>query len=519
MHGALATALSRIARQAPGIVVAFWAWREGVAVLGNEAFDALPATCERDTAEAAPRPSRAALLGACRRVIATGLAESLEMGEPGPEGPSRWYRGTVAPVKEGDLTVAAIAVCVDATEEKRQEERLRHREALMVDAEGIAHLGIWEWDPRTQQVTWTEELYRIYGVRPADFAPTYEGYLERLHPDDRQRVREVMDRVATEGAPFNHDERIVREDGAVRYLHTWGHPICDASGRVVRLVGVCQDVTERKLADEALRQSMADLRAVAAENQQLYVEARRAIELRDEFLSIASHELRTPITPVLLQLQALARWLPDDDGERPPPTHRRRPARDLRAIVTLCETQMKRLARLVDSLLDVSRISGGRVTLNREEVDLSELIREVVERLGAELARAGCSTELNLEPRIVGWWDRLRIEEVVASLLTNAMKFGAGKPIRIRASSGAAGAVVSVRDFGIGVSPADKTRIFERFERGVPAKSYGGLGLGLYITRQIAEAHGGSVRVESEPSPGATFVVELPLKSVLGPSR
>jgi PAS domain S-box-containing protein len=498
-----APAFGGIARQAPGIVVAVSA--EGEVVLCNEGFDALPAACEAGRGETALRPSREAMLGACRHVLETGRAEALEMGEPGPGGVARWYEGTVAPVMHEERTVAAVAICADVTARKRREEHLRHRESLMLDAEGIAHLGIWEWDPRGGCVLWTDELYRIYGTSPEEFQPSFEGYLARVHPDDRQRVRDVLARVLTDGTPFSQDERIVRADGTVRHLHTWGHPVYDASSALVRLVGVCQDITERKLADEALRRSVADLRAAAAENARLYLEAQRAIELRDEFLSIASHELRTPITPVVLQLQMLGRSL--GPGDR------------LRATVAACEAQMKRLAKLVDTLLDVSRISGGPITLNREEVDLSALTGEVVERHGAELARAGCEVALRLEPDVVGWWDRVRLEEIVASLLGNAMKFGAGKPIEIRTTLGAAGAVLSVRDFGIGVSPADRTRIFERFERAVSARRYGGLGLGLYASRQIAEAHGGSIRVESEPGAGATFIVELPLKNVLAPSR
>jgi signal transduction histidine kinase len=152
-------------------------------------------------------------------------------------------------------------------------------------------------------------------------------------------------------------------------------------------------------------------------------------------------------------------------------------------------------------------------------VDLTAVTREVLDQFAAELARAGCATELEAPHPVLGRWDPLRIEQVVANLLSNACKYGAGKPIRISVEVNGDRARLSVRDHGIGIAPADRERIFERFERAASARHYGGLGLGLYITRQVVEAHGGTIRVVSHTGAGSTFAVELPLESPRRESR
>jgi signal transduction histidine kinase len=228
-----------------------------------------------------------------------------------------------------------------------------------------------------------------------------------------------------------------------------------------------------------------------------------AIRARDEFISVASHELNTPIAALSLMVQRLQR-------------RGAASAEALSQALARIELQTRRLTHLVHELLSFSRISAGRLELQLQAVDLTAIVREVVERSAEELSQAGCQLSLHVGGPVIGRWDLVRLEQVTSNLLSNAIKFGAGKPIEIavREASGVASLVVS--DQGIGIPPARQPYIFERFERAVSARSYSGLGLGLYIVRSIVEALGGSIRVESEPGQGSVFTVELPCT---GPPR
>jgi signal transduction histidine kinase len=177
----------------------------------------------------------------------------------------------------------------------------------------------------------------------------------------------------------------------------------------------------------------------------------------------------------------------------------------------ILDRQLARLGHLVDELLDVTRLNAARLTLSRAPVDLAALSREVVERMSQQLADARCHVELDLDEPVVGRWDPSRLEQVLMNLLSNAMKYGAGGLVQVSVRRQGDRALLVVRDHGMGIAEADQARIFERFERAVSVRNFGGLGLGLYIARSIVAAHGGSVRVESKPGAGATFIVELPL--------
>jgi signal transduction histidine kinase len=172
---------------------------------------------------------------------------------------------------------------------------------------------------------------------------------------------------------------------------------------------------------------------------------------------------------------------------------------------------VRRLAKLADELLDVARIRGGRLRLELEPVELGGLVREVAPRAVESLNRPASDLRILAPTPVEGRWDPMRLEQVVVNLIGNACKYGAGKPIEVTVSLGPAGAELVVRDHGIGLSPADQHRIFERFERAVSPQEYAGLGLGLWITRQVVQAHGGQISVRSELGQGSEFKVVLPL--------
>jgi PAS domain S-box-containing protein len=253
----------------------------------------------------------------------------------------------------------------------------------------------------------------------------------------------------------------------------------------------------------ALLEDLAARAALAIDHARLYADLQKAVRVRDEFLSVASHELKTPLTPLSLKLQMLER----DLKHHPDSTLKQQVA----SYVELGHRQIKKLTELIGDLLDVSRIGAGRLRLEKQEVELGAVVREVVTRFEPTAAQAGSPLEVQVEGSLRGKWDVSRLEQVVTNLLDNALKYGAGKPILVRVRAEAGHAVLTVTDHGIGIEPSHLSRIFERFERAVSERHYGGLGLGLYITRELVQAHGGSIRVESEPNVCTVFTVELPL--------
>ncbi|HXI55125.1 MAG TPA: ATP-binding protein [Polyangia bacterium] len=274
----------------------------------------------------------------------------------------------------------------------------------------------------------------------------------------------------------------------------------------------CLYVTHSRIGDlfgrdeERLAQYITTLASAAWQNAEGFSRVEDAVRVRDEFLAIASHELKTPLTALRLHLEKIHRSM----GRS-----RLNPETTIETIsggVEKIARQADRLTKLIDELLDVSRITAGHLTLQTENLDLAKLLREVVQRFGDEAKRANCQVTLQAPPTLWGRWDGLRVEQVVTNLLTNAVKYGPGKPIEVRVATGPGVVQIEVQDQGIGLDPRDAARIFDRFERAVPSSHYGGLGLGLYIARQIVEAHHGEIRVASVPDRGATFTVTLPME-------
>lgn len=270
-------------------------------------------------------------------------------------------------------------------------------------------------------------------------------------------------------------------------------------GRIAGALSVGTAAPEGAPASEALEltEEIARRAAIAIENAQLYQASREATRAREEFLSVASHELRTPLAALDLCAQMLRRYADV-------------PASRERALTRIVR-QSKRMQRLVDELLSVSRVQMGRLELALDEIDLAEVVAGVEEDVREELQEAGCTLVVGGDRSVVGRWDRSRLEQVLINLLSNAMKFAAGKPIEIELVQRGGVARLSVRDRGIGIPPDRLARVFDRFERAVSARAYGGLGLGLFIVRSIVEAHGGTVRAESEEGRGTCVTVELPL--------
>ncbi|MBS1958269.1 MAG: response regulator [Bdellovibrionales bacterium] len=243
---------------------------------------------------------------------------------------------------------------------------------------------------------------------------------------------------------------------------------------------------------------------MAFDNANFYQQAQDAIKVRDEFLSVASHELKTPLTPLKLQIQILLRSI----GMNKPTDLR---PEKVRKMLEGSDRQIKRIDHLVDELLDIARINNsGRLQMKAEDFDLVELIAEVLDRFSGQFESSKCTVTTDLPEHLPVHWDRFRTEQVFINLLTNAIKYGHGKPIHVSSNSLGADVMFSIRDHGIGIAKEDQERIFKRFERAVSGKHFSGLGLGLYIVTQIVDAHHGGIQVFSEPDSGATFTVTQP---------
>jgi PAS domain S-box-containing protein len=367
---------------------------------------------------------------------------------------------------------------------RRSEERFR----LLIDS--VEDYAIFMLDCEGRVATWNAAAERINGY-PASEIIGHHASVFRL-PEEVvagrcERELETARRVGR----FEEEGWRVRKDGTRFWANVVLTAIHDKTGELIGYAKVTRDLTERRRLDEERLQR---------------VRAEEALRVRDEFLSIASHELKTPLTSLQIELYGMRERIGEGEGDQ-------RLSRKL----DRASRNADRLSGLIDTLLDVSRIATGRLTLKPERFDLAESVHSVVEGMRGTAARAGCELRLEGAPvddagagRIWGSWDRLRIEQVVMNLLSNAFKYGAGQPVTVSVFRDGRDAVVKVSDKGPGVADKDVHRIFDRFERAAPMRHYGGLGLGLYVSREIVRAEHGSIAVHNLPEGGACFEVRLP---------
>lgn len=335
----------------------------------------------------------------------------------------------------------------------------------------------------------SQRFYELVGYEADDVLGW--GWFDIIHPEDQPGVKEEWQRCRDLGAPVSWEFRIRRSDGNYRWFLSMGSPLHSSTGEIIRYYGTWTDIHDKVASRQQLEKLTKDLQ--------------EAVFARDEFISIASHELKTPLTALKLQSQILKRYIEKND-----PTVYTKEKVD--HLVDQTDRHVTRLTRLVDDMLDMSRIRTGRLSVFVEELDLSELIRETLTRIEPVILEVGAGyPAVNIPETIMGTWDRLRIEQVLTNICINALRYGRGKPFEIAASVDQGLVTLMIKDQGTGIPKQFHEKIFERFERAVEKNEVSGLGLGLYITKQIILTHKGRIWVESEVDLGSTFFIEIPI--------
>jgi PAS domain S-box-containing protein len=379
----------------------------------------------------------------------------------------------------------------DLTERREQEERLRRsEEQLRLMVESVRDYAIFRLDPSGHVSSWNAGAERIKGYRASEIiGQHFSVFYEQAEIDGGKCERE-LEGAAREGR-FEDEGWRLRKDGTRFWANVVITALCGEGGELLGFAKITRDLTDRRrLEDERLRRAQAE----------------EAIRLRDEFLTMVSHELKTPLTGLQLQLQGLLRRVQSVDEKVALHLHR-------------AAASGNRLEALIELLLDVTTMTDGRFQVSPEPLDIGAVVTEVVDRLRESAVKVGSDIQVHTEGLLVGRWDRLRIEQLVASLLSNALKYGAGHPIDLTVTGRSDDVVLEVRDRGPGIAEADQQGLFQRFSRRGSTRHHGGLGLGLYLVQEIARAHGGNAEVRNPSDGGVCFVVQLPREPPLAVAR
>jgi PAS domain S-box-containing protein len=472
-------------------------WNEGArAIKGYEPAEIIGQSFNRFFTEedvAAGRPSR--LL---ERARTEGRVED-EATRVRKDGTRFWADVVITAVHApaGEL-LGFVKVTRDLTERRNALELLRESEERMrLLVSSVKDYAIFMLDPEGKITTWNAGAQRIKGYSAREIVGRHFSLF--YPPEVVAAGHPAFElEVAARLGSYEEEGWRVRKDGTRFWANVVITAIRDEATNLRGFAKVTRDLTERRRMQEETRSAVAQ----ADEAKSRADAAQTELRQRDEFISVAAHELRTPLTALSLKLQGAVALLKRENAPQA--------AQQVGDRIAGAQRQADRLTELVERLLDVSRIVRGGLTMNVDDADFASILRHVADDFREPAGQVGSEIVLEGPTVLPGRWDRSRLEQVVANLLGNAVKYGAGKPVRLALSETADLVRLRVVDEGIGIAGEDVDRIFTRFERAAPTRHYAGLGLGLYITKSIVEAHGGTIRVSSAPGAGATFTVELP---------
>ncbi|MGB1697613.1 MAG: CHASE domain-containing protein [Thermoplasmatota archaeon] len=380
----------------------------------------------------------------------------------------------------------------DSTRRRAHEQAGRMTQRLR-EAQKIAQVGSWEWDIKANRVDWSDQLYTIFGRKKEEFEATFEGYLAALHPEDRDEIKGIIQHSFETGESFGTDHRVQWPDGTIRWVHGQGEVVRGPDGTPIRMSGTAQDVTARREAEIARQEAVAQSQEIT--------HLKKLDEFKTQFLNTAAHELRTPLSPIMLQLHVLLRSELADDP---------RYGQSLEVL----DRNMKRLNELIDDFVSSAQFQAGKLAVNKEPGDLGAVIQEAVDSFQPQAEAQGITLEAHCACTEDLQFDKKRMSQVLYNLLSNAFKFTPeGGRITTACNVTEEGIKITVTDTGAGMAKEDIKKLFAPFVQVHDPMTITerGSGLGLYICKAIAEGHGGTIEASSPgPGKGTTFLVRIP---------
>ena len=371
--------------------------------------------------------------------------------------------------------------------EDLQDERDERYELLVRGIESIEDYAIFILDSKGIIQNWNHGARRIKGYFPHE---VIGRHFSIFHPTEEQKkfIPQYKLQIAADHGRFEEEGWRVRKDGEKFWASVTITALKSSAGNIVGFTKVTRDLTQQKNNEDKIRKQ-----------EEKFIDLEGSIRMRDEFISVASHELRTPLTRILLRLQMMKR-----NGEGM--------TEKILKGLNECEEASKDLIGLMENLVDVTRLRLGKLEIKRTKTNITKSIIDVISKYKDDIRLAGNHLSFNHNGDIIGYWDQARLEQLFSNLLSNAIKYGQGNPIRMELKAEEDFILFSISDEGPGIPYHLQPKVFERFERAHDSRKISGLGLGLYVVKQIVDAHKGEISLESKPGHGATFKISLPLR-------